>query len=214
MVNTSYTWKIYFLSLAGLLFCLLFTATASALVSISSFTAVPDTIDPGGTSTLSWTTTDATSCQLNGNAVSISGNMPVTPSTNTTYTITCQGNGGPVTESVLVKVRFIIEGKIKTPVGGNPLANDVAVKYIMVIVMATPVLGGVDYEEGRGFTDENGDFSISFTDVNEPYIIFINVEYIGQGVDGKLIEVRSDHTDFFPMKDSNIAPQINASPGR
>lgn len=48
---------------------------AQAVVSISSFSAVPDTIDLGGSSTLSWATVSATSCDINGNAVAVNGSM-------------------------------------------------------------------------------------------------------------------------------------------
>lgn len=213
MINKLHFSKICFLALSGLMFCMMFIGTASAQVAISSFQAVPDTIDPGGNSTLVWATVDATSCTINGNAVGVNTSMLVSPANNTTYTLTCQGIGGPVSSNVIVKVRFIIQGKIKTPIGGNALANDKAVKYIRVIVMSLDVLGG-NRELGRVNTDANGDFSVSFTDTTGPLDIYIDVEYAGLGVDGKFIEVRQVYTDPAPMKDLNLAVSLNVNPGR
>jgi hypothetical protein len=212
MINRYHVRKICFLALASLLFFMMFTGTASAQVTISSFQALPDTIDPGGTSTLSWVTANATSCTVNGSAVGVTASMPVSPATNTTYTLTCQGNGGPVSANVLVMVRFIVQGKIKTYVGGNAVANDVVVKYIKVIVMSEE-LAGADRELGRGYTDVNGDFSVSFTDTTVPLNIYINVEYVGEGVDGKFIEVRRDNTDRMPIIDAPIDRRNNINPG-
>jgi hypothetical protein len=139
--------------------------------------------------------------------------MAVSPATNTTYTLTCQGNGGPVSRTALVKVRFIIQGKVKTYVGGNVLANDTVVKYIRVIVISLELVG-IDRELGRAYTDANGDFSISFADNTTPLDIYINIEYVGTAVDGKFIEVRRDNTDAAPMKDVNVAASVNVNPGR
>lgn len=71
------------------------------------FTAEPDSIEEGESSTLSWSTTDATSCTASGGwsgGKSTSGTQSVTPSEDTTYTLTCSGDGGSVSESVTVTV--------------------------------------------------------------------------------------------------------------
>jgi hypothetical protein len=72
-----------------------------------TFTANPTAITSGGTSDLSWSSTNATSCTASdgwSGAKATSGTQAVTPSATTTYTLTCEGAGGDVTESVTVNV--------------------------------------------------------------------------------------------------------------
>lgn len=72
-----------------------------------TFTADPTSIDEGESSTLSWQTTNASSCTASngwsGNK-NTSGTQSVTPSETTTYTLSCSGAGGTVTKSVTVNV--------------------------------------------------------------------------------------------------------------
>jgi len=75
---------------------------------INSFTANPETIDSGDQSSLKWTTTGATSCQIDQNigGVAVNGSKVVKPTYTTTYTLTCS-NGGEykVTETATVTVK-------------------------------------------------------------------------------------------------------------
>jgi outer membrane protein OmpA-like peptidoglycan-associated protein len=70
------------------------------------------TIDEGGSATLSWTSTNATSCSTqspNGwaGSTATSGSATVRPTQNTTYTIQCTGPGGNSnTASATVEVRI------------------------------------------------------------------------------------------------------------
>jgi streptogramin lyase len=76
-----------------------------AAPQVTSFTATPGSIDEGGSATLAWTTTDATSVTISGiGAVAASGTVVVTPSVTTTYTLTAVGPGGTVTQTVTVRV--------------------------------------------------------------------------------------------------------------
>lgn len=71
------------------------------------FTADPTAIDEGGSSTLEWTSTNATSCTASdgwSGAKDLSGNEVVTPDVTTTYTLTCTGINGEVTKSATVTV--------------------------------------------------------------------------------------------------------------
>lgn len=72
-------------------------------VSIASFSADPSTIAEGSSSTLSWSVHNATSLTLNGETVS-GDSKTVTPSSTTDYTLTAQGDNGPVSETVTVTV--------------------------------------------------------------------------------------------------------------
>jgi hypothetical protein len=89
------------------------TATASATITVGpppaptvSLSANPASIQPGGSATLTWTSTNATSCTIDqgiGN-VPVTGSVAITPSATTTYTITAIGPGGTATANVTVTV--------------------------------------------------------------------------------------------------------------
>jgi hypothetical protein len=89
------------------------SATASATVTVAtpppaptaSLSANPTSISGGQSSTLSWSSSNATSCTSGNFTVSgISGSAVVKPSVTTTYSITCSGNGGSATASATVTV--------------------------------------------------------------------------------------------------------------
>ncbi|HSW92443.1 MAG TPA: DUF4038 domain-containing protein [Patescibacteria group bacterium] len=82
------------------------TTLAPPPVPTVSLTATPTAIPAGGSSTLDWTSTDATGCTASGSwsgAKAVSGSQVVsglvTPST---YTLTCSGAGGQATTSATV----------------------------------------------------------------------------------------------------------------
>ena len=80
-------------------------STASApTVTLS---ASPTSITQGQSSTLTWSSTNASSCTASGSwsgGKSTSGTQAVTPTSNATYTITCTGTGGSANKSVTVAV--------------------------------------------------------------------------------------------------------------
>jgi len=86
------------------------TATATVTVNtppaVTSFTASPTSIITGASSTLSWTTTNATSVIINNGVGSqpVSGSVSVSPTLTTTYTLTATGPGGTITANVTVTV--------------------------------------------------------------------------------------------------------------
>jgi hypothetical protein len=70
-----------------------------------SLSASPTSISAGQSSTLSWSSTNATSCSSSGFAASAtSGSAAMTPSTTTSYSITCSGSGGSATATATVTV--------------------------------------------------------------------------------------------------------------
>lgn len=71
-----------------------------------SITANPPTIEEGGCSSLSWTTTEATSAKIDRGVGSVetSGGKEVCPSATSTYTITVSGPGGETSASTTVTV--------------------------------------------------------------------------------------------------------------
>jgi hypothetical protein len=90
-------------------------ATTTVTVTLSqnppptiSFNAQPSTITIGGTSVLSWTTTNATSVSIPGlGSFPANGSTNVTPSTTTTYTATAQGAGGTANAYATVTVQGV-----------------------------------------------------------------------------------------------------------
>jgi len=71
-----------------------------------SIQANPTTIDKGGSSTLSWTSTNATQLTVapDVGSVNAQGSTQVSPANSTTYTITASGPGGSADSSVRVTV--------------------------------------------------------------------------------------------------------------
>ena len=82
------------------------TVTVSPRVSITSFTAARSTITTGGSTTLTPTYVNATSASVgNGVGTVTSGaHYAVKPVSTTTYTLTVNGPGGPVTATATVTV--------------------------------------------------------------------------------------------------------------
>jgi hypothetical protein len=71
----------------------------------ASLSASPSAIDQGQSATLSWSSTDADSCTAGWTSSSAtSGSGTVSPGVTTTYTIICNGDGGSVSDSVIVTV--------------------------------------------------------------------------------------------------------------
>lgn len=91
-----------------------------------SFSASPDDIATGQTSTLVWDTTNATSVTIDNGigAQPVSGSVVVQPTLTTTYTLTASGPGGTVSRPVTVTVtnRPIISfvGNPSLIVSGSP----------------------------------------------------------------------------------------------
>ncbi len=81
-----------------------FTKTVSTPAPTVLLTATPDSIGSGESSTLEWSSENATSCTgtnfATGNATS--GIVIVSPTQTTTYTVTCNGAGGEASDSAEV----------------------------------------------------------------------------------------------------------------
>jgi hypothetical protein len=89
------------------------TATVQVVVSavpslpvINSFTASPENITPGGSSTLSWNVSGATTVSIDQGigSVALVGTETVSPAVTTTYTLTATNAAGSTTASVTVVI--------------------------------------------------------------------------------------------------------------
>jgi len=85
-------------------------ATATVTINaptIASFTASPLTVNPGGSSTLAWSVSGATSISIDqavGTGLAASGSQSVTPAASTTYTLTATNPHGTTTATATVGV--------------------------------------------------------------------------------------------------------------
>jgi pimeloyl-ACP methyl ester carboxylesterase len=78
--------------------------TAPAAVPTVTFTASPSTISAGQSSTLTWTTTNATSVLIDGVGKLLNGSAAVSPPATTTYLLTATGPGGMATAKTTVTI--------------------------------------------------------------------------------------------------------------
>jgi peptidoglycan-associated lipoprotein len=81
-------------------------APAPAAQPTVTISASPESVNSGGTVTLSWSSTNAVDLTIDPGVgkVSPQGSTPVNPTTSTTYTITASGPGGSATSSARVTV--------------------------------------------------------------------------------------------------------------
>lgn len=82
-------------------------ATAPVPAPTVTFSASSTAISAGGSSTLTWSTSNASSCTASGGwtgTESVSGTHGVSPTSTTTYTLACNGAGGNAQDSATVTV--------------------------------------------------------------------------------------------------------------
>lgn len=88
----------------------------------ATLTATPTEVTAGQTATLSWNSTNATSCAgswTNG-VLAPSGSQTVAPATTTNYSITCSGSGGTAVASKTVTVAAAATGALAVSITGLP----------------------------------------------------------------------------------------------
>ncbi|HZP12175.1 MAG TPA: hypothetical protein VFB36_07120 [Nevskiaceae bacterium] len=98
------------------------TVGTDGAATVVSFRADPATVQPGGSSTLSWTTQNASSCTASDNwsgTKSTSGSESVTPPSTPNsylYTLTCTGPGG---QNAASSITVTVAGPANTGGGGG-----------------------------------------------------------------------------------------------
>ena len=109
------------------------SATAAAVLAVSASTpaptvtiaASPTSITVGASTTLTWSSTNATSCSASGawtGTQATAGTLSETPTETGagTYTLACTGDGGTVDASATVQVNAVtVVGKLSGKVGGG-----------------------------------------------------------------------------------------------
>jgi hypothetical protein len=137
---------------------------------VTAFTASPDVVLSGGSSTLAWNVTDATSVSIDNGigTVSATGTRSVTPTATTTYTLSATGSIGTITQTVTVTVAA---GGLNASTYDTLSGSD-QLDPISQLIDATPSgtfvqTGAISYPDGTmpslpGITD-GSDFSILWT---------------------------------------------------
>jgi hypothetical protein len=165
-MRTRRTWFTVF-ALAALVAC----QTGGGPPRVLSFTADPPAITAGGSSTLRWQVTGATTITIAPGVGDVSGTNTtiVTPATTTTYTLTASGDGGSATDDLTVTVDTGIDvaGRV-LGLDGRPAPS------VLVTVL------------GVGTVPANFDGTFVLPDVQPPYTIHVRhpleplvVTYVG-----------------------------------
>ncbi len=125
---------------------------------------VPPVITAGATSTLSWTSTNATSCSALGGwtaLTSVSGSQIVSLATTTSFTLTCTGAGGTATSTAIVTVTL---PTAPPSVPTNLVANTGAQCGGQIDLSWNTALGATFYNVFRSGTFVASTTNLSFTD--------------------------------------------------
>ncbi|MCM0083534.1 OmpA family protein [Geomonas sp. Red32] len=100
-------------------------------VPSDTLTLTPATVTKGDSATLSWTSKDATNCDIQPGigAVPASGSMQVTPDDTMVYTLTCTGEGGTAKDTARATVQLPPPAPVPAP-APKPLlpSNNLAVQ--------------------------------------------------------------------------------------
>ncbi|MGB7761734.1 MAG: OmpA family protein [Bryobacteraceae bacterium] len=127
---------------------------------IVRFAASPNTIAPGGQSTLSWSTTNATTVSISPGVgtVAANGSATVSPVTTTTYTISATGaDGKTVTAPVIVTVSVTAAQIVRFV--ANP--SSIAAGAQTTLSWSTTGASTVSIAPGIGTVSANGSATVS-----------------------------------------------------
>ncbi len=132
--------------------------TTEPMVSIS---ANPETIQTGGSSTLTWSSTDANSCVIEPGigSVPVNGSTTISPAETTTYTITATGPGGTATDSVTVTVTHPLP---TVSISANP--ETVMTGESSILTWTSTNADSATIDQGIGSVPVNGSTSVSPTE--------------------------------------------------
>jgi hypothetical protein len=79
-------------------------------VSIDALEVTPDEVEKGQSAVISWTVTNPTTLDLDGERIAPTGTLEVSPLETTTYVLTARGHQGPVAAEVTLEVSEISSG--------------------------------------------------------------------------------------------------------
>lgn len=120
-----------------------------AAAPVDVLTATPATINKGDSATLTWTSQNATNCDIQPGigAVPTKGSQVVKPAASTSYTLVCQGEGGAARSTAGVSVMQ------PAPVVEQPQAAPVAVveppKAVVAPKLCKAVVVDIQFDTGK-----------------------------------------------------------------
>ncbi|MEP7355390.1 MAG: OmpA family protein [Acidobacteriota bacterium] len=141
--------------------------TAANLPTITRFSASPNTIDSGGTSTLLWAVQNATSVSISTlGTVQPTGTQDVSPAATTTYILTATNLTGSVTSQAVVNVNVIPLPTITSFVA-NPTASPAPLSPVLLTCTTTGAsnisINGFTYSGPIATTTVNPDRDFTYT---------------------------------------------------
>jgi hypothetical protein len=109
----------------------------------------------------------------------------------------------PAAAQNLLPSIYMIQGELRTAAGGNNLANNVPAPYIHIKAVMTDANRTVLADN---YTFADGQFAIIILGIGGFPIpdVQLDVEYVGQALDGKFVEVRRNLADANPLVQRNI----------
>jgi chitodextrinase len=135
---------------------------------IATLTASPSSLTSGSSSTLTWSTTNATSVSINQSigTVATSGSRTVNPTVTTTYTLTATGLGGSITSVATVTITAVI----------TPTPPPVIIPGVPTVSISSS-----DYTASE--SQDNGTFTISRSSPSDKALV-VNITTSGTAVNG------------------------------
>lgn len=158
---------------AGNTFDVLWTSTPTSAASSPAgsptlhFTAAPSSIQAGQSATLSWSSTNATSCTASGGwtgSKAPSGTQIVTPTATTTYTLQCTGPGGTSPAAQAIVQVTVPAPTLTVGLSANPAAGTAPLTSTL-----TATLGGTATGTATVKFDCTNDGIWDNTDTSAPY---------------------------------------------
>jgi hypothetical protein len=202
-----------------------YSTTGSQLPSIS-FTSAPNTIAPGQSSVLTWSTSNATSCTASGGwtgSKAISGTQSITPTQTMSYSLSCTGLSGSSTQSTTVTVFGpTANGTIAINAGGSSFtAADGTVYaadnlYTTGATFSTVDTIGNTNASALYQTERYGTFSYAIPVTNGDYTLTLQFAEVywdasGERVFDVLVEGtrRISNLDIYAVAGKNTAYDVN-----
>jgi YD repeat-containing protein len=158
-----------------------------------TFSASPTSITTGGSSTLSWTSTNATAATIDNGVGSVTpvsaGSVSVSPTTTTTYTLTLTGAGGQITLQATVTVTGGFNQTIQItgtgPVNLRSLANSAGYNGAQNATVTFQLGSGVTITGNGGAANANGGHAIDTgTWPSSTYTISLTLQVTGKAYGG------------------------------
>lgn len=169
----------------------------------SPISASPSTVEPGSSSTLSWSTSNCTSATLNGSGTSVSGSTSTGALSNATiYTLVASGPGNSVSSSVTVSIYCRVSSFTASPSSVNYNSSS-TLSWSSSSGCSSATLSGGQWGGGVGTSPNSGAGTNALTS-STTYTIAVS----GNSSDSRQVTV----TVAAPCTISSFSPNPNPIP--